>query len=405
MKAKLKITIILFRTTIFLGVLLTCGLNLHFAFAQDRYLIPGDARRGWRVFAEKGCIQCHSIGETGRTIAPDLSRMPAVHLSAVGLVAEMWNHAPDMWEKMSAKWVEFKRLDEAEMADLFAFLYFIRYLDEPGDPVKGKEVLRTKRCTECHGIGGKRGKIGPDLAEWAQFTNPILWVQMMWNHALKMKKEMDKVTIGWPKLGGNDIVDIIAYIRSLKPAGEKIFLAPGDPAEGKRVFAQKGCEQCHVAQGKKGTKGPDLGMQKKDFPPTIGQFAGLMWNHFPEMFNQMKKENIKVPELSAKDMANITAYLFSIRYFDPLGDTAKGKKLFQERRCNICHQIGKDAQGTKEGPNLAKLKGMVSPIYMATVLWNHGPKMIGRMKEKNLNWQKITDKELIDLMEYLNQGH
>jgi hypothetical protein len=30
--------------------------------------------------------------------------------------------------------------------------------------------------------------------------------------------------------------------------------------------------------------------------------------------------------------------------------------------------------------------------------------MIGKMKEKKLNWQKISDKELVDLMEYLNQG-
>ncbi len=405
MKKKFKITIILFRTTIFLGVLLTCGLDLHFAFAQDRYLIPGDARRGWRVFSEKGCIQCHSMGEKGRMTAPDLSKTPSTHLSAAGLAAEMWNHAPGMWEKISARWIEFKRLDETEMADLFAFLYFMRYLDEPGDPAKGKEVLKTKRCTECHGIGEKRGKVGPDLAEWAEFTNPILWVQMMWNHALKMKKEMDKVTIPWPKLGGNDIVDIIAYIRSLKPYGEKVFLAPGDPVEGKRLFSEKGCGQCHAIHGKGGTKAPDLSIQKKDFPPTIGQFAGLMWNHFPEMFKEMQKENIKVPELSAKDMANITAYLFSIRYFDPVGDKVAGKKLFQERRCNFCHDIQKDAQGNKEGPNLAKLKGMVSPIYMATALWNHGPKMIGKMKEKNLKWQKITAKELIDLMEYFNQGN
>ena len=70
----------------------------------------------------------------------------------------------------------------------------------------------------------------------------------------------------------------------------------------------------------------------------------------------------------------------------------------------MCHDIRKNAEGKKEGPNLAKLKGVVSPIYLATALWNHGPKMIGSMKEKNIKWQKITDKELINLMEYFNQG-
>ena len=257
---------------------------------------------------------------------------------------------------------------------------------------------------ECHSIGEKRGKIGPDLAMWAEFTNPILWVQMMWNHAQKMKTAMDQGAIAWPKLERNDIADIIAYVRNFKSSKESVFLATGDPEEGKRLFSQKSCAQCHATENSVKSKGPNLGIQKKDFPPTLGQFAGLMWNHFPGMLSEMQKENIRVPELSAKDIANITAYLFSIRYFDPAGDKAAGKKIFQEKRCNVCHDIQKDSAGKKEGPDLARLKGMVSPIYMATALWNHGPKMIGNMKEKNIKWQRITDKELINLMEYLNQG-
>jgi mono/diheme cytochrome c family protein len=344
------------------------------------------------------------MGQQGTMLAPDLSKTRAVHLSAAGLAAEMWNHAPDMWEKISAKSIEFKKINESEMADLFGFLYVMRYMDEPGDPAKGKEVLNAKRCTECHGTGEKGGKVGPDLKLWAEYTNPILWIQMMWNHASKMKKEMDKMRIPWPKLAGSDIVDIVAYIRSLKPNEEKVFLSPGDPSEGKRLFSQDGCLQCHAIRGKGGTRGPDLGAQKKNFPPTLTQLAGRMWDHFPEMSRAMQEANIKVPEFSAKDVADITAYLFSIRYFDPTGNGVAGKKLFQEKRCNVCHDIRGEAKSKKEGPNLAKSKGMVSPIYMATALWNHGPTMIGKMKEKNIGWRTITDKELVDLMEYLNQG-
>ena len=400
MKAKFNKTIVI------LGFLLSLGWSSHYAFAKDQYLIPGDARKGWQVFSEKGCIQCHGMGEKGRVIiAPDLSKSPANHLSSGGLAAAMWNHAPEMWEKMSAKWIIFKPLGEAEMSDLFAFLYFIRYLDEPGNPGKGKEVLKTKGCTECHSIAEKGGKIGPDLAMWSDYTNPILWMQMMWNHALKMKNALDKGAAAWPKLEKNDVADIIAYVGSLnKSSHGKIFLAPGDPTSGRDLFSQKGCGRCHATQGTEKTAGPNLGLQKKDFPPTIGQLASLMWNHFPQMLSEMQKANIKIPELSAKDMADITSYLFSIRYFDPAGNMVAGKKLFQEIRCNSCHEVRKVAENKKEGPNLAKLKGVVSPIYMATALWNHGPKMIGRMKEKNIKWRKITDKDLINLMAYFNQG-
>ncbi|MCG6536467.1 MAG: cytochrome c, partial [Syntrophales bacterium LBB04] len=332
------------------------------------------------------------------------SKTPRSHLSAAGLAAQMWNHAPGMWEKMSAKSIEFKKINETQMADLFAFFYVMRYMDELGDPVRGREVLEKKRCADCHGIGEKKGKVSPDLSLWAGFTNPILWIQMMWNHALKMKKDMDTVSIPWPKLSGNDLADIIAYVRSLNPSEEKVFLAPGDPAEGKRLFSQKRCGWCHAIRGKGGTKGPDLGAQKSDFPLTLSRLAGLMWDHFPDMFKEMEKQNLKVPELTAKDIANITAYLFSIRYFDPAGNAAAGMRLFEDKRCHACHDIGGEAKSKKGGPDLAKLKGMVSPIYMATALWNHGPKMIGEMKERNIRWQKITDKELIDLMEYLNRG-
>jgi cytochrome c2 len=401
MKKKLAVQL---RTTILLGVLFASGLDFHVVFGQERYVIPGDATRGWRVFSEKGCIRCHSMGPQGTMMAPDLSKTPSSHLSAAGLAAEMWNHAPGMWEKITAKSIEFKSINETQMADLFAFLYVMRYMDGPGDPAKGQEVMERKRCTECHGIGERKGTVAPDLALWAGFTNPILWIQMMWNHAPVMKKEMDKMGIPWPKLAGNDVVNIIAYVRSLKPSEEKVFLAPGDPVEGKKLFSQESCDRCHAIRGKGGTTGPDLGMQKKDSPPTLSRLAGLMWDHFPEMFREMERQNIKVPELTAKDMANITAYLFSIRYFDPVGNAVAGKKLFQDRRCYVCHHSRKEAAGKKEGPNLVKLKGMVSPIYMAMALWNHGPKMIQKMKEKNIRWQRITDKELINLMEYLNQG-
>lgn len=395
------------KKAIFLAVLLPCWLNFSNTIAQDRYLIPGDARRGWYVFSEKGCIQCHGMGESSKAImAPDLSKSRSTHISSAGLAAEMWTHAPEMWGKMPVKWLKFNKLKETEMADIFAFLYFIRYLDEKGSSAKGKEVLETKGCTECHSIGERSGKIGPDLAKWSEFSNPILWLQMMWNHALKMKSVMDQIAKPWPILGKNDVIDIIAYISSLnkKPSQGKMFLSPGDPVEGKNIFSHKGCAQCHSTEGAEVKSGPNLGVRQNNFPPTMGQFASLMWNHFPGMFSQMQMKNIKVPELYFQDIANITSYLFSIRYFDPAGDEVAGRTVFQEKRCDVCHDVRTNAEGKKEGPNLAKLKGMVSPIYMATALWNHGPKMMGIMKGKNIKWQKISDNELINLMEYFNKG-
>jgi len=367
---------------------------------QGSYILPGDIKMGWKVFYTKGCINCHSIWGQGGNVGPDLSKASTRYMTAAGIVAEMWNHGPGMWEQMKAKGIGYQKFSEEEMANLFAFLYFIRYTDEPGDPERGREVLKEKKCDLCHGLEGKGGKVGPDLAKWSMYTNPIVWAQMMWNHAPKMKAEMEKRKISWPIFKGKEMVDLIAYIRSTKPAAEKVYLAPGDPVEGKSIFARKGCIQCHAVRGEGGSIGPDLG-QRKQFPPSMSQFAGLMWNHFPTMWEVMQKENISLPELSARDMVNITAYLFSVKYFDPAGDWNRGQKIFTERKCNHCHPIrGKEEKGI--GPDLSKLQGKVSPILIATALWNHGPKMLEKMKEENIPWKEATTQEVVDIMEFLN---
>jgi cytochrome c2 len=141
--------------------------------------------------------------------------------------------------------------------------------------------------------------------------------------------------------------------------------------------------------------------EEKEFPPTLSQLAGLMWNHFPAMWKEMEKEKVHVPELSAKDMVSITAYLFSVRYFDPPGNKERGRSLFVERKCSHCHTTDGKAKETI-GPDLSGLQGKVSPILLATALWNHGPDMFKRMKEENIAWKEATTQEVVDIMEYLN---
>ena len=130
------------------------------------YFIPGDAKAGIQVFFQKGCAKCHAVlGEGGRS-APDLARAPAGHLSAAELVAGMWNHAPAMWERMRVQRLAAPKFTEGEMANLFAFLYSVRSMDEPGDAERGRQLLSQKRCLSCHAVGGRGGRGGPDLQNW-----------------------------------------------------------------------------------------------------------------------------------------------------------------------------------------------------------------------------------------------
>jgi mono/diheme cytochrome c family protein len=352
--------------------------------------LPGDVKEGWRVFIQKKCSECHAIWGEGSKGGPDLGTLPQAYVNQSQLAALMWNHGPDMWGRMAAKKIPSEKITTKEMANLFAFLYFIRYMDEPGNPQKGKALME-RACGKCHTPTPKEGAKS-DLSRWGMYTNPILWTQMMWNHSGEMEKEMEAKGIPHFEFDGNEMVDLIAYIRSLSPGAEKVYLSPGDPKSGERLFTQKGCIQCHLSGSEY-----DLSV-KKDFPRTLAQLAGMMWNHSAEMRKGMERRGISFPTLSSQEMADLVAYLFSTRYFDEPGNPEKGKTIFLKKQCNLCH-----VKEAKTG-DLSRLKGQISPIFMAQVMWNHGPEMLEKMRKAKISWQKMDGKEMVDLMEYLNLG-
>jgi cytochrome c len=357
---------------------------------KEEYLLPGSIKEGWKVFSMKKCSSCHSIWGEGGKEAPDLGTLPESYVSQSQLAALMWNHWPEMWGKMEAKKIPPQKMDKKEMADLFAFLYFIRYMDEPGNPQNGKILMETKLCSKCHPVV-REGTKG-DLSPWGMYMNPILWAQMMWNHVPQMEQEMKKKGLPWVEFKGNEMVDIIAYIRSLSSKMEKVYLSPGNLQSGKKLFTQRRCIRCHSPQGEL-----DLS-KKKDFPRTLAQLAGMMWNHSPKMWKGMEEKGMERPTLSPQEMADLVAYLFSTHYFDEPGDPVRGKAVFEKKQCNLWH-----AKGAKT-KNLSNLKGHISPILMAQMMWNHGPEMLEKMRKAKVPWQKIDGKEMVDLIEYLNRG-
>ena len=332
-------------------------------------------------------VSCY-LGRSGKG-GPDLGTLPEAYVSQSQLAALMWNHSPEMWGRMLARKIPILKFDKKEMADLFSFLHFIRYMDEPGNPQRGKVLMETRGCAKCHTI--KEGTQG-DLSRWAAYTNPILWAEMMWNHAPRMGQEMKKKGIPQAEFRGNEMVDLISYIRTVNPKADKIYLFPGDPQKGETLFRQKGCVRCHAPK-----TSLDLS-RRKDFPRTLAQLAGMMWNHSFEMWKGVEERGMPRPSLSSQDMADVISYLFSTRYFDEPGDASRGRAVFVKKQCNLCH----DRRG--KGPDLSGLKSQISPILMAQTMWNHGPQMLERMRQAKLPWQKIDGKEMVDLMEFLNRG-
>jgi cytochrome c2 len=356
---------------------------------KGEYLLPGSVKEGWKVFNSKKCNACHSIWGEGGKGGPDLGDLPESFKTPSELATLIWNHGPSMWGRMATKKIPYQKIDKKEMTDLFAFLYFLRYMEEPGNPLKGKKIFESTGCGKCHQL--KEG-VKEDLRRWAMYVNPILWAQMMWNHAPQMEKEMKLKQMQWIKFKGNEMVDLIAYIRSLNPGVEKVYLSPGDPISGEAIFRRKGCLECHRQEGKISL------LKTKEFPGTLTQLAGAMWNHFPEMWKEIEEKGMERPVLSAQEMADLVAYLFSIKYFDPPGNAIRGRSIFMKKRCDLCHIKG------GKGPDLKKLKRPLSSISIAQSIWNHGPEMWEEMIKAKIPWERINHQELIDLMEYLNRG-
>jgi cytochrome c len=129
------------------------------------------------------------------------------------MAGAMWNHAPVMAETARGKGVVWKPFAGSEMRDLIAFLYAVSLMDEPGDTRRGERLFVEKGCATCHAVGGKGGRLGPELKKWKEYGTPVLWAELMWGHAVQMEKKMKEFGLRWPRFEGNEMVDLIAYIQ------------------------------------------------------------------------------------------------------------------------------------------------------------------------------------------------
>ncbi len=370
--------------------------------ARAPSFLAGDPAYGGVLFESKGCLHCHAINGFGGHLAPDLGagRSPEANLSS--LVTTMWNHAPEMWKRMQKDNVVAANLSQDDVTNLFAFLYIGRYMDEPGDPARGQKLLAAKGCLRCHAVHGAGGTRGPDLATISGVDTPIAWAQTLWNHAPAMEAGIQEFGLAWPRFQGAEMNDLLAYIRQISSAPRTEFkLLPADPKRGWELFQSKSCVSCHAIEGQGGHVGPDLG-GSRGAPLTMVQFAGAMWNHSPQMFQEMRARSVERPHFAAQEMADLMAFFSSLRYFEPSGSASAGRGLFTSRGCARCH--GANAEGTGAGPALRGSNQHFTSVAMATALWRHGPEMYRRTQNLGLPWPKLGDHDLGDLFAFLNSS-
>lgn len=164
---------------------------------------PGSPRSGQALFRVNGCIRCHVVEGTGGSVGPNLD-LPRPRARDADMAAALWNHGPPMWTRMRQIGIPFPRFAGNEMADVFAYLTFLQYTGEQGDPARGAELFHDRSCADCHS-GGNAGT-APDLSATPALQSPAHWASAMWNHPDGTRRE--------ERFAGNEMRDLVAFLRS-----------------------------------------------------------------------------------------------------------------------------------------------------------------------------------------------
>ncbi len=367
---------------------------------QAQTLIPEDPTRGARLFVSKGCVKCHALKGEGGKIGPDFGRVDLGD-TLLELTSKLLNHLPPMIQGMERVRMLRPNLTGEEMTDISAYLYFIKFFDEPGNSTRGKYLFNEKGCSNCHPLSGKGKEGEPGLDQFPQNISPVYLSEMIWNHGPVMIAQMVKLGMKWPTFEGVEMMDLLEYIKmNARGPRETAFITPGNPKEGRQVFIAKGCVKCHSIQGEGGKGGEDLGKRAKLFYRSLTQIASVMWNKGPTVLAKMAQTQTGIPKFTPKEMADLLAYLYFLHFIDEPGNAASGKKVYTEIGCWKCHGLdGKP--GELAQIDLSKYQKSSNSMDIVAGIWNHSTEIEKAMKESKIPWPRFKKGELIDLLEFI----
>jgi mono/diheme cytochrome c family protein len=384
------------RLAVVLAGLLVTG-SLDAAWAQSVFSPSQDPLAGSRVFGAKGCVKCHSINGVGGKVGPDLARILRPR-SFYDVATAMWNHLPRMADRMKQLGITRPQLTAQEAGDLVGFLYTLNYFDPPGNTAAGRQLFSEKKCIVCHQVGGTGGVVGPNLDSLKQFASPIYVASAMWNHGPAMAEAMKAKGVERPTFTAEELRNLVAFLAPATggaPEGP-LYVLPGRPELGRDLFVEKKCIQCHSVGGVGGKVGPDLvGLGVRRSPV---EFAATIWNKAPAMMAAMSTRGITVPQLRPEDMADLVAYLYSVRYFASGGSVPKGWLVASSKGCLQCH--GVSGERGKPASDLTKAKGLDSSAAVLAALWNHTV-VTARVAGHRLEWPVLKADEMADLVTLL----
>lgn len=267
-----------------------------------------------------------------------------------------------------------------------------------GDPVLGQRLFVEKGCVQCHAVRGAGGRVGPDLGRTQGKGSFFEIATGLWNHSVMMAEKMEELRVPRPIFSEHELADLVAFIYFLN-----YFDEPGDLRQGKILFTEKHCIQCHRVGDEGGSLGPRLDNLPRSISPLA--IAQGLWNHGPQMVRSMDRRNLDVPQFQGEEILSLFAYLRSQgrrqapREFQSPGDPERGRRVFEAKGCDRCHGVFDAEPGI--GPDLGRVELRGSVTQIAGRMWNHWPAMAEAMEALDMPLPAFEENDLADVFAYL----
>ena len=173
-----------------------------------------------------------------------------------------------------------------------------------------------------------------------------------------------------------------------------------DLIQGRKVFEQKHCSQCHSIFERERKVGPKL--QSSRFYGSFLDIFSLLWNHAPAMGVYMRKEVLDRPQFSSVELNQLVSFLYMLPYLGESGNPRRGETLLAEKTCFKCHSLGR--LGRKDGVPLDALAIYQSQVVLLQRMWNHGPEMIARMGKTGIAVPTFSGNDMTDIFAALTES-
>jgi cytochrome c2 len=280
---------------------------LAFLYQSGNVDRAGDPTAGKKVFTDKGCIRCHSVAGVGGKAAPDLSGI-AAGVDSSAWTRAMLNHAGSMIDPITTTIGQWPQFTGKEMNNLIAYVSVVapppaaNAREIPGNAERGWSVFQG-RCMKCHSVRGQGGRLGPELGP--EHELPLTTAQfaaVFWNHEPEMLQQSRDKGIPPPVLQGQEMVDLLTFLASLR-----YFEPTGTAAAGAKVFSERGCAACHGSMAEGTQSGPVL--KSGATPFTTVSFTAALWQHGPRMVDRSKELGVPWPTLKATDIGALVSFL------------------------------------------------------------------------------------------------